>query len=38
MVMNDPAQDAPSEAEEAEEMEKAQEDAAEVRERNGGYQ
>lgn len=36
--MNDPEQNAPNEADEAEEMEKVQEDAAEERENNGGYQ
>ena len=37
-MTNDPKQNAPSETEEAEELEKAQEDAAEERENNGGYQ
>lgn len=37
-MMNDPDQKAPDQADEAEEMEKVQENAAEERENNGGYQ
>jgi hypothetical protein len=37
-MMNDPEQNPPNDAEEAEKMEKVQEDAAEERENNGGYQ
>lgn len=37
-MTNDPDQKAPDAADEAEEMEKVQEDAAEERENNGGYQ
>jgi hypothetical protein len=37
-MMNDPEQNPPNDAEQAEEMEKVQEDAAEERENNGGYQ
>ncbi|ONF96051.1 hypothetical protein SPHI_16650 [Sphingomonas jeddahensis] len=37
-MMNDPEQNTPDQADEAEEMEKVQEDAAEERENNGGYQ
>ncbi len=37
-MMDDPELDTPSEAEKADEMEKAQEEAAEKRENEGGYQ
>lgn len=37
-MTNDPEQNAPNENDEAEEMEKVQEDAAKEREENGGYQ
>jgi len=37
-MTNDPEQNTPSEAEQAEEMEQAQKDAAEERENEGGYQ
>lgn len=37
-MINDPNTNAPAPDEEAEEMEKVQEDAAEEREENGGYQ
>ena len=37
-MISDPEQNEPSEAEKTDEMEKAQEDAAEERENNGGYQ
>lgn len=37
-MTNDPEQNTPNENEEAEEMEKVQEDAAKEREENGGYQ
>ena len=36
--MTDPKPNAPSDADEADEMKKAQEDAAEERENEGGYQ
>lgn len=36
--MSDPDQKQPGEAEQADEMEEVQEDAAEERENNGGYQ
>jgi hypothetical protein len=36
--MTDPEQSDPNDAEKADEMEKAQEDAADERENNGGYQ
>jgi len=37
-MTHDPEPNAPTETEEAEAMEKAQEEAAEEREENGGYQ
>ena len=37
-MINDPGSEKPNETEKEEEMEKVQEDAAEERENNGGYQ